>query len=72
MSGLRLQIKRLDLAIDNLFPYTDFYRVSQKLYMRRLAGSLTLKDEEKLRELGVKLEPFNTKFRKLLDFSPAW
>ncbi len=34
--GIPDAIKGLDLAIDSLFPHTDFYNVSHKLYMRRL------------------------------------
>ena len=52
--GIPDAMSGLDLAIDSLFPYTEFYRVSQKLYMRRLEGTLKGKDEEKLRQLGVK------------------
>ena len=48
-------IEGLDLAIDSLFPYRDFYRVSHKLYMRRLEGNINPKLEEKLRELGVRI-----------------
>lgn len=53
--GIPEAINGLDLAIDSLFPYTDFYKVSQKLYMRRLGGTLKPKDEETLRQLGVKI-----------------
>ena len=53
--GIPDAITGLDLAIDSLFPYTDFYSVSQKLYMRRLEGTLNPKKEEKLRELGVRI-----------------
>jgi hypothetical protein len=53
--GLPDAIAGLDLAIDNLFSYTDFYKVTHKLYMRRLEGTLTHRQEEQLRQLGVKL-----------------
>jgi hypothetical protein len=53
--GLPDAIAGLDLAIDNLFPHTDFYKVTHKLYMRRLEGTLTHRQEEQLRQLGVKL-----------------
>lgn len=53
--GLPDAIAGLDLAIDNLFPHTDFYKVTHKLYMRRLEGTLTHRQEEQLRQLKVKL-----------------
>jgi hypothetical protein len=45
----------LNLAIDGLFDHTDFNKVSRQLYRQRLNGTLRPKQEEKLRELGVKL-----------------
>ena len=48
-------IAGLDLAIDSLFQHTDFYKMSRRLYRQRLDGSIKPKQEEKLRELGVKL-----------------
>ena len=53
--GLPDAIAGLDLAIDNLFPHTDFYKITHKLYMRRLEGTVTHRQEEQLRQLGVKL-----------------
>ncbi|HEU4714813.1 MAG TPA: hypothetical protein VFS76_24845 [Pyrinomonadaceae bacterium] len=53
--GIPEAIKGLDLAINNLFPYTDFHIVSHKYFIRRLEGNLNPKLEEKLRELGVRL-----------------
>jgi len=53
--GLPDAIAGIDLAIDSLFPYTDFYKITHKLYVRRLKGTLKHKDEEKLRQLGVRL-----------------
>jgi hypothetical protein len=53
--GIPDAITGLDMAIDSLFPYTEFYSVSHKLYMRRLEGALKPKEEEKLRELGVRV-----------------
>jgi hypothetical protein len=47
-------IKGLDLVIDNLYPHTDFYKVGHRFYLRTIEGSLTLKQEERLRELGIK------------------
>jgi len=33
-------IASLDLAIDSLFPHTDFYKIGHKLYMRTIEGTL--------------------------------
>jgi hypothetical protein len=48
-------IESLDMAIDSLFQHTDFHRVGHKFFRRTIEGSLTPKQENKLRELGVKL-----------------
>ena len=47
-------IDALNLAIDGLFDHTDFNKVSRKLYRQRLDRILKPKQEEKLRELGIK------------------
>lgn len=53
--GIPAAIDGLDLAIDNLYPYTDFQKISYKLYLRRLKGTIKPKEEEQLRELGLKI-----------------
>lgn len=53
--GIPDAIDGLDLAIDSLFPHTDCHKVSRKLYMRRLEGTINPKQEERLRELGVRI-----------------
>ena len=53
--GIPDAIAGLNLAIDGLFDHTDFNKVSRKLYRQRLDGKLRPKQENKLRELGVKL-----------------
>ena len=53
--GIPDAIDGLDLAIDNLYPYTDFQKISYKLYLRRLEGTIKPKVEEQLRELGLKI-----------------
>ena len=53
--GIPDAIEALNLAIDGLFEHTDFNNVSHKLYRQRLDGILKQEQEEKLRELGVKL-----------------
>ena len=52
--GIPEAVKGLDLAIDALFRHTDFYKVSHKLYLRRLEGTIHTKQDEKLPELSVK------------------
>lgn len=54
-TGILDAIAGLNLAIDRLFDHTDFNKMSRKLYRQRLDGTLKPKQEEKLRELGVKL-----------------
>jgi hypothetical protein len=49
-NGIPDALNGLDLAIEILFPYTDFYKVSRKFYMRRLEGT-NPKLEEILRQL---------------------
>jgi hypothetical protein len=53
--GIADAIDGLDLAIEGLFPHTEFYKVSRKFYIRRLQGTINPKIEDKLRQLGVKL-----------------
>ena len=38
--GIPNAITGLDVAIDSLFPHTDFYEVSHQLYLRRLNRTL--------------------------------
>jgi hypothetical protein len=53
--GIPDAIDALNLAIDGLFEHTDFQKVSRKFYRQRLDGKLRPKQENKLRELGMKL-----------------
>ena len=53
--GIPEAIAALNLAIDSAFDHTDFNRVSRRLFRQRLDGTIKPKQEEKLRELGVKL-----------------
>jgi hypothetical protein len=53
--GIPDAIDGLDLAINCLYSYTDFQKISYKLYLRRLNGAIKAKEEEKLRQLGVKI-----------------
>ena len=53
--GIPDAISGLELAIDGLYVHSNFHKVGHKLYLRRLDGTLKLTQEEKLRQLGVKL-----------------
>lgn len=53
--GIPDAIAGLDLAIEGLFPHTDFHKIGRKLYLRTIKGTLKPQQEEKLRQLGVKL-----------------
>ncbi|HJP90441.1 MAG TPA: hypothetical protein VJ875_00705 [Pyrinomonadaceae bacterium] len=53
--GIPDAIAGLDLAIDALFPHTDFYKVSHRFYLRKLQGNIKPEQEQKLRQLGVKV-----------------
>jgi hypothetical protein len=53
--GIPDAIAGLDLAIDGLYPHTDFHNVSHRLYLGRLEGTLKPGREEKLRQLGIRL-----------------
>ena len=55
VKGIPDAIAGLNLAIDGLFDHTDFNMVSRKFYRQRLDGKLRPQQEEKLRELGLKL-----------------
>ena len=53
--GIPDAIAALDLAIDSLFPHTDFYKMGHKFYHLTIEGNLKPNQEEKLRQLGVKV-----------------
>ena len=53
--GIPDAIAGLDLAIDALYPHTDFHKMAHKFYHRTIEGNLKPQQEEKLRELGVKI-----------------
>ena len=52
--GIPDAIAGLDLAIE-AYPHTDFYKMGRKFYHRTIEGALKPEQEEKLRQLGVKL-----------------
>ncbi len=47
--------RRLDLAVEALYPHTDFYNMGRTFFQRTIEGNLKPEQEEKLRQLGVKL-----------------
>ena len=53
--GIPDAIAGLDLAIEGLYPHTDFYKVGHKCFHLTIEGRLKTKQEEKLRQLGVKI-----------------
>lgn len=53
--GIPDAVAGLDMAIESLYPHTDFYRMGRKFYHRTIEGLLKPDQEEKLRELGIKI-----------------
>ena len=47
-------IKALDLAMEVLFPYSDFHAVSFDLFIRLTESRLTFDEEQMLKALGIK------------------
>jgi len=47
-------MEALDLAMEVLFPYTDFHKASFDLFLKYADSELTFPEEEMLRALGVK------------------
>jgi hypothetical protein len=50
--GISDAIAGLDLAIEGLYPHTDFHKMARKFYQRIIEGSLKPKQEETLRKLA--------------------
>ncbi len=53
--GIPDAIAGLDLAIESLYPHTEFHKMGRKFFYRTIQGTLKPEQEEKLRELGVKV-----------------
>jgi hypothetical protein len=49
--GITEAIAHLDLAIESLYPHTDFYNIGHKLYRRTIEGTITPKQEELISKL---------------------
>jgi hypothetical protein len=44
----------LALAVEILFPYTQFHGVCHDMYHKVVGGKLTLEEEEVLKKMGLK------------------
>jgi hypothetical protein len=53
--GIPDAIAGLDLAIESLYPHTDFHRIGREFYRRTLEGGLKPEQDEELRKLGMKI-----------------
>ena len=53
--GTEEAIAGIDLALQELYEHTSFDKVGRKCYYRTIEGTLSFKQQEKLRELGMKL-----------------
>ena len=51
---MREAMEALDLAIESLYQHTQFHKMGHQLYRRALEGTITLRQEELVRKLGVK------------------
>ncbi|MCA1577057.1 MAG: hypothetical protein LC794_06800 [Acidobacteria bacterium] len=52
--GIPEAIEAFELAIEGLYPHTDFHNIPHKLYRRAIAGTIKRRQEELVRELGVR------------------
>jgi hypothetical protein len=43
------------MALEGLYPHTDFHKMGRKFYHLTLEGTLKPEQEDKLRKLGVKV-----------------
>jgi hypothetical protein len=57
--GIPDAIAGLDLAIETLYPHTDFHNMGRKMYHRTIEGTITPKQEELIRELRLTKYPRN-------------
>jgi len=48
-------MEALDLAMEVLFPYTDFHKASFDLFLKYADSELTYQEEEMLKALGIKI-----------------
>jgi hypothetical protein len=59
LNGLLLKSRpvmdTLELAMEVVFPYTDFHKASLDLFLKFTDGKLTFDEEQMLKALGVKI-----------------
>lgn len=48
-------MEALDLAMEMLFPYTDFHKASFEMFLKYTDSGLTFQEEQMLNALGVKI-----------------
>lgn len=53
--GIADAIEGLELAIASLYPHTNFHKLGQRLFRRKIKGTLTTKEEELIGKLGMKI-----------------
>jgi hypothetical protein len=53
--GIADAISGLDLAVEALYLHSDFHNMGRTCFQRTIEGRLKPEQEEKLRELGVKI-----------------
>ena len=53
--GIADAIAGLDLAVEALYLHTDFNNMGRTFFQRTIEGNIKPEQEEKLRQLGVKL-----------------
>ena len=53
--GIPDAIEGLELAIASLYPHTNFHKLGQRLFRRKMEGALTTKEEDLISKLGVKI-----------------
>jgi hypothetical protein len=53
--GISDAIASLDLAVEALYPHTDFHKMGRTFFQRTIEGNLKPDQEETLRKLGVKI-----------------
>ena len=51
--GIPDAIAGLDLAIDSLYPHTDYNKMGHRLFLRTIGGTITPKEEELMSKLRV-------------------
>lgn len=52
--GVPDAIKGVELAIETLFPHTEFHKMGHKFYRRTIEGTITPKQEKQIRKLSGK------------------